>query len=262
MAFTEQFGPNAKVIFAQHKRKKQRGRKRRGNQEDDSEWPEDLEAQPGGVLLDEMVENTGMELEKASDDVEGGAPTAGEGDVAKTEQVDVHKCEGEATATPTLQSEGEGVQSNSSTEKPTEGTEAPREKESTEQPQQVEQQQPSGEQQKKKKKRKNRKKKKKSAAGGTTETTTTTTASTEGQPPPQQLPKDRDWGAWITPENIACFSNTEVLATEEEVKVACITVDYSMQNVLLQMGLQLLSVDGLLIKRLNQYLNRCSACFK
>ena len=259
MAFTEQFGPNAKVIFAQHKRKKQRGRKRRGNQEDDSEWPEDLEAQPGGVLLDEMVENTGME--KASDDVEGGAPT-GEGDVAKTEQVDVHKCEGEATATPTLQSEGEGVQSNSSTEKPTEGTEAPREKESTEQPQQVEQQQPSGEQQKKKKKRKNRKKKKKSAAGGTTETTTTTTASTEGQPPQQQLPKDRDWGAWITPENIACFSNTEVLATEEEVKVACITVDYSMQNVLLQMGLQLLSVDGLLIKRLNQYLNRCSACFK
>lgn len=35
-----------------------------------------------------------------------------------------------------------------------------------------------------------------------------------------------------------------------------------MQNVLLQMGLHLVSVDGMLIRRTNTYVLRCHACFK
>merc|ERR1712072_1034541 len=35
-----------------------------------------------------------------------------------------------------------------------------------------------------------------------------------------------------------------------------------MQNVLLQMGLQVVSVDGMLVKRVKQYVLKCEACFK
>jgi rRNA maturation endonuclease Nob1 len=43
--------------------------------------------------------------------------------------------------------------------------------------------------------------------------------------------------------------------------VVCITTDFAMQNVLLQMGLKLLSHDGMLVKRLKQWCLRCAACF-
>ena len=43
--------------------------------------------------------------------------------------------------------------------------------------------------------------------------------------------------------------------------VSCVTADFAMQNVLLQMGLQLLAPDGRAITRLSRYVLRCSACF-
>jgi RNA-binding protein NOB1 len=43
--------------------------------------------------------------------------------------------------------------------------------------------------------------------------------------------------------------------------VAIITGDFAMQNVLLQMGLRLLTKDGRRIARLTRYALRCSACF-
>jgi rRNA maturation endonuclease Nob1 len=43
--------------------------------------------------------------------------------------------------------------------------------------------------------------------------------------------------------------------------VCCITTDFAMQNVLLQMHLRLLSADGMLIKRLKQWQLKCRACF-
>jgi RNA-binding protein NOB1 len=44
--------------------------------------------------------------------------------------------------------------------------------------------------------------------------------------------------------------------------VACVTADFGMQNVLLQMGLHLLSVDGVAVTRVKQWVRRCDACAK
>uniref|UniRef100_A0A1X7U570 Nin one binding (NOB1) Zn-ribbon-like domain-containing protein n=1 Tax=Amphimedon queenslandica TaxID=400682 RepID=A0A1X7U570_AMPQE len=40
------------------------------------------------------------------------------------------------------------------------------------------------------------------------------------------------------------------------------TTDYAMQNVLLQIGLNVVSIDGMLIKRIRTYAQQCKACFK
>jgi RNA-binding protein NOB1 len=45
-------------------------------------------------------------------------------------------------------------------------------------------------------------------------------------------------------------------------RAACATTDFAMQNVLLQMNLILLSVDGMRIRRLKSWVIRCGACFK
>lgn len=45
-----------------------------------------------------------------------------------------------------------------------------------------------------------------------------------------------------------------------ESSVACITTDYAMQNVILQLGIRLLSTNGLAIRTLRYFLNRCHAC--
>jgi RNA-binding protein NOB1 len=43
---------------------------------------------------------------------------------------------------------------------------------------------------------------------------------------------------------------------------ACTTTDFAMQNVILQMNLELLSVDGIKIRRLKSWVSRCGACYK
>lgn len=45
-------------------------------------------------------------------------------------------------------------------------------------------------------------------------------------------------------------------------KVACLTTDFSMQNVMLQMSLKVMSVDGLMIKSAKQWVLRCMGCFE
>ena len=45
-------------------------------------------------------------------------------------------------------------------------------------------------------------------------------------------------------------------------KVACLTTDFSMQNVMLQMTLRVMSVDGLMIKSAKQWVLRCMGCFE
>ncbi|CAM6085795.1 unnamed protein product [Calypogeia fissa] len=42
--------------------------------------------------------------------------------------------------------------------------------------------------------------------------------------------------------------------------VACMTADFAMQNVLLQMGLRLLSTNGMHIRELNKWVLKCQAC--
>lgn len=43
---------------------------------------------------------------------------------------------------------------------------------------------------------------------------------------------------------------------------ACATTDFAMQNVILQMNLELLSVDGVKVRKLKSFVTRCGACYK
>ena len=43
--------------------------------------------------------------------------------------------------------------------------------------------------------------------------------------------------------------------------ITCVTADFAMQNVLLQMGLQLQAPNGLRLKHVSRFAQRCSACF-
>ena len=77
-------------------------------------------------------------------------------------------------------------------------------------------------------------------------------------------------GEWITPSNISKikkkmsnFHFDDGQEKEERPVVACSTVDFAMQNVLLQLGLPILSpIEGRLIKRCSQFILRCHACAK
>lgn len=53
-----------------------------------------------------------------------------------------------------------------------------------------------------------------------------------------------------------------MLRSLSESSVACITSDYAMQNVILQMGLRLLAPGGMQIRELHRWVLRCHACFK
>ncbi|KAL8064225.1 hypothetical protein ABFX02_01G076400 [Erythranthe guttata] len=64
--------------------------------------------------------------------------------------------------------------------------------------------------------------------------------------------------------------NTDDLSSEQswtlrslsESSVACITSDFAMQNVLLQIGLRLLAPGGMQIRELHRWVLKCHACFK
>merc|ERR1719334_948605 len=71
-------------------------------------------------------------------------------------------------------------------------------------------------------------------------------------------------GGWITPKNIGSIKR-EGNGDEDRsdpVKVACLTTDFAMQNVLIQMGLNVIGVNGKVIKRARSYALRCYGCFK
>ena len=86
--------------------------------------------------------------------------------------------------------------------------------------------------------------------------------------------EEDDGQGWISPENYRKYravggnmtlgvDQTAATAVEDtpEAKVACITTDFSMQNVMLQMGLHVISVDGMMIKSVKQWVLRCMACY-
>ncbi|KAM0731746.1 RNA-binding protein NOB1 [Formica fusca] len=78
--------------------------------------------------------------------------------------------------------------------------------------------------------------------------------------------EDEDDGdnGWITPANIADVKkqmNSEILE-EKTATVACLTMDFAMQNVLMQMGLNVVALDGRVIKQMRTFIFRCCACFK
>lgn len=75
---------------------------------------------------------------------------------------------------------------------------------------------------------------------------------------------DDDDSGWITPANIVDVKkqmNSEILE-EKTATVACLTMDFAMQNVLMQMGLNVVALDGRVIKQMRTFIFRCYACFK
>jgi RNA-binding protein NOB1 len=91
--------------------------------------------------------------------------------------------------------------------------------------------------------------------------------------------EDNDDAGWITPDNVDAYTKvllgTQLVGEQEEadrikqlnlanphVKVACLTTDFAIQNVLLQMGLSLFSIDGFSIRSVQQWVLQCWACHK
>ncbi|XP_044592719.1 RNA-binding protein NOB1 isoform X3 [Cotesia glomerata] len=80
----------------------------------------------------------------------------------------------------------------------------------------------------------------------------------------QDEDEDSDEAGWITPSNIVKakkMMDADTLS-EESVKVACMTTDFAMQNVLMQMGMHVAALDGRVIKQLRTFIFRCHACYK
>ena len=76
---------------------------------------------------------------------------------------------------------------------------------------------------------------------------------------------DDDEQGWITPDNLADVTTRlggTIQEPPQDIRVACLTSDYAIQNVLLQMGLHVLSVDGLLITQVRRYALQCRVCFQ
>lgn len=76
---------------------------------------------------------------------------------------------------------------------------------------------------------------------------------------------DDDESSWITPSNInemksAC--GKDVLEETDQARVACMSTDFAVQNVLKQINLNIAALDGRLIKQMRTYILRCYACFK
>ncbi|KAJ2879180.1 20S-pre-rRNA D-site endonuclease nob1 [Coemansia aciculifera] len=75
-------------------------------------------------------------------------------------------------------------------------------------------------------------------------------------------------GDWITPQNVKQKQAVSAMGMKEAqgstrgvTKVACVTSDFAMQNVMLKMGISLVTPDGVAITRLSTWVLRCHACF-
>jgi RNA-binding protein NOB1 len=74
-------------------------------------------------------------------------------------------------------------------------------------------------------------------------------------PQNEQESEDSDSGDdWITPENYG------VRASDGRASV--VTIDFAMQNVVLQIGLRLVSVGGVEIRNIKRWVLKCRSCFK
>lgn len=48
----------------------------------------------------------------------------------------------------------------------------------------------------------------------------------------------------------------------EDGRMACATTDFAMQNVLMQIGLRVVDLDGMVVSSVKQFVLKCHACFK
>uniref|UniRef100_A0A7M4FW13 RNA-binding protein NOB1 n=1 Tax=Crocodylus porosus TaxID=8502 RepID=A0A7M4FW13_CROPO len=87
-------------------------------------------------------------------------------------------------------------------------------------------------------------------------------ADEEGSASEEDSDDDKDW---ITPSNIKQIQQDVGRCDDAppvDVQVGCVTADFAMQNVLLQMGLRVLAVNGMLIRQARNYVLRCHGCFR
>ena len=86
-------------------------------------------------------------------------------------------------------------------------------------------------------------------------------------------PSDEDdgEGEWITPSNVSIHKSRALdLLPDDSLKgkkaapisTGCMTADFAMQNVLLQMDLNLVGLEGRRIEKIKTWVLRCHACFK
>ncbi|KAJ1841580.1 20S-pre-rRNA D-site endonuclease nob1, partial [Coemansia sp. RSA 2708] len=77
-------------------------------------------------------------------------------------------------------------------------------------------------------------------------------------------------GGWITPRNVKQHQAADAMGMKhaqaaavpaEPMPVACVTSDFAMQNVILKMGIRLVTPDGVVVQRLRTSVLRCHACF-
>lgn len=76
---------------------------------------------------------------------------------------------------------------------------------------------------------------------------------------------DDDDSSWITPSNLEEMKSAcgkEVIDDEKQARVACMSTDYAVQNVLKQINLNIAALDGRIIKQMRTYILRCHACYK
>lgn len=84
---------------------------------------------------------------------------------------------------------------------------------------------------------------------------------------------DEDAGDWITPSNVGAhkahdlglFDSLEpgdAEAPAQPLACACITGDFAMQNVLIQMGLDVIGVGGKRVSEVRTWVLRCHGCFR
>ncbi|KAL0949279.1 hypothetical protein HGRIS_009357 [Hohenbuehelia grisea] len=83
-------------------------------------------------------------------------------------------------------------------------------------------------------------------------------------------------GEWITPANVGMHKSRALnllpsdgrakgkgrKAQDEFVAAGCMTADFALQNVILQMGLNLVGTEGKRIEKVKSWVLRCHACFK
>jgi RNA-binding protein NOB1 len=73
-------------------------------------------------------------------------------------------------------------------------------------------------------------------------------------------------GVWITRDNLdrvqLCGSDRPPAEEGNLSTVASITVDYAMQNVMMQMGLRLLALDGRSVRSMKRWILRCYAWYE
>ncbi|KAL1735893.1 Nin one binding Zn-ribbon like-domain-containing protein [Schizophyllum commune] len=100
-----------------------------------------------------------------------------------------------------------------------------------------------------------------------------TATSPQSSSPIYENPSDDDdgEGEWITPSNVGLHKSRALdllpggeqePQTDEKVLAGCMTADFAMQNVILQMGLSLVGVEGKRIAKVKSWVLRCHACFK